>query len=109
MAADANSMIRKALDWIEVVAEVRKQVQGAKRREDSRMTPIEAHRTGKDLSHLSTEELHDQLTVALAVIADVGEELARRSDERTGSGQIMSRSAVMDAGSSAPSFRGDAD
>jgi hypothetical protein len=109
VATDANSLIRKALDWIEVVAEVRKQVQGVERRDDSRITSIEEHRKGKDLSHLSTEDLHDQLTVALAVIADVGEELARRSDERMGTGQIMSKSAVMDAGSPASSFRGDAD
>ena len=88
MARDANSLIRKGLDLLEdvleVVADVRDRVEGTDehRGAHSRVASIEEHKaTEENLSTLSTEELHARLVAALAEIADIGEELARRAEQ----------------------------
>ena len=90
MARDANSLIHKGLDLLgdvlEVVADVRERVEST---DEHRGAPrgiasIEEHKaTEEDFSTLSTEELHARLVVALAEIADIGEELARRAEQRS--------------------------
>jgi hypothetical protein len=90
MARDANSLIRRGLDLLqdvlEVVADVREGVdstgehRGAPR--GRAVASIEEHNTSdEDLSALSTEELHARLVAALAEVADIGEELARRAEQ----------------------------
>jgi hypothetical protein len=90
MARDANPLIRKGLDLLEdilkVVADVRERAEETdehSRVPSRRIASIEEHKvTNEDLSDLSTKELHDRLVGALVEMADVGEELARRADQR---------------------------
>jgi uncharacterized small protein (DUF1192 family) len=90
MPRDANLLIRRGLDLLEdvleIVADVRKRVEGTDeydRGSSRKIASIEEHKaTDEDLSVLSTKELHDRLVVALAEIADIGEELARRAEQR---------------------------
>jgi hypothetical protein len=88
MTRDANSLIRRGLDILqdvlEVVADVREgtgstgEHRGAPR---GRVVPsIEEHKTSdEELSAFSTEELYARLVAAVADVADIGEELARRA------------------------------
>jgi hypothetical protein len=85
MARDSNSLIGKVLeDVLEVVAGVHERAEGTEQHRDApRIASIERRRsTYEDLSTLPTKELHDRLVVALVEIADIGEELARRSEQR---------------------------
>ena len=90
MPRDANLLIRRGLDLLEdvleIVADVRKRVEGTDeydRGSSRKIASIEEHKaTDEDLSVLSTKELHNRLVVALAEIADIGEELARRAEQR---------------------------
>jgi hypothetical protein len=90
MARDANPLIRKGLDLLEdilkVVADVRERAEETdehSRVPSRRIASIEENEvTNEDLSDLSTKELHDRLVGALVEMADVGEELARRADQR---------------------------
>jgi hypothetical protein len=88
MTRDANSLIRRGLDLLqdvlEVVADVREgdgstgEYRGAPT--GRVVPPIEEHKTSdEELSAPSTEELHARLVAALAELADIGEELARRA------------------------------
>ena len=86
MTRDSNSFISKVLkDMLEVVGDVRERAEGIEHHREGppRITSIERRRsTDEDLSTLSTKELHDRFTVALVEIADIGDELARRSEQR---------------------------
>ncbi len=86
MARNSKSFIGKVLeDMLEVVVDVRGRAEGIEQPRDAspRIPSSERHRsTDEDLSTLPTKELHDRLVVALVEIADIGEELARRSEQR---------------------------
>jgi hypothetical protein len=90
MPRDANPLISKGSglleDVLKVVADVRERAEEADQQDRApsrRIAFIEEHKaTDEDLAHLSPEELHDRLASALVEIADIGEELARRADQR---------------------------
>ena len=68
---------------IEVATDVRERVKGREHRNATEIARSEERKiTNKDLTTLLTKELYERHALALAEIANIGEELARRSSDQ---------------------------